>query len=396
MRERKWYSLYDKVYSGANLQRAWQQVKAGKGAGGIDGVSIQQYDASLPQNLSVLEHLLKTKQFKSHPVKRVYIPKANGKKRPLGIPTIRDRIVQQALLNILQPIFDPLSADCSYGFRPGRSAHDAIKAIEGHLNEGYTTIVDADISDFFGNVNHDLLLNAVNKHVADGSILSLIKLFLQAGVMEEGQVKHVTTGTPQGGVISPLLANIYLSGFDSFMLERGYRLVRYADDWVVLCKNQRKAEHALAIARKYLTNLGLSLNEEKTTIVDYRKGGSFAFLGYVFKRPYETDRKVPRKRARDAFKTRIKALTRRQQPKNVVMVIKTLNPVIRGWGNYFKYGDVKSLFAEYDSYIRMRLRSYAKKKRWVSKVAHSTWPNKRLADLGLVSLTALREASRPQ
>lgn len=390
--KKKWYSLYDKVFNLKNLESAWEQVKHNRGSGGIDGVSITLFEGALKDNLSDIEHVLKAKTYRPQPVRRVYIPKANGKQRPLGIPTIRDRIVQQALLNVLQPIFEPTFRDCSYGFRPGRNAHQAIARIEECLKAGFTWVVDADITDFFGSVNHDRLLNAINAEVADGSVLKLITMFLRAGVMEDGQLKTISTGTPQGGVISPLLANIYLNSFDAALTQRGYRLVRYADDFVILCKRQKKAQRTLQVAIELLTARRLTVSQEKTRIVDYQRD-SFEFLGFWFKRIYGKPRKGPRQKSREAFKNSVRFLTRRQQPRNLAMVIEQLNPTIRGWGNYFKVGDTVTLFARLDEWIRMRLRSFAKKKRWLGTAASTAYPNQRLAVLGLVSLSGLRKSA---
>lgn len=390
--KRKWYSLYDKVFLEVNLRKAWGQVKANRGSGGVDNETIESFESNLDRNIQDLEQILKTKKYKPHPVKRVHIPKGNGKTRPLGIPTIRDRIVQQSLHNVLQPIFEPKFANCSYGFRPGRSAHQAIERIEEHLDAGYTWVVDADIKDFFGGVNHDLMNNALNEEIADGSVLRLIRAMLKAGVMEEGKVKTVRSGTPQGGVISPLLANIYLDGFDQELTKRGYRLVRYADDFVILCKNKNKAERVLEVVEQLLGKKRLKLSREKTRIVQYGKE-SFEFLGFWFRKMYGVDRKGPRVKTKKSFKKQVKYLTRRQQPRNLGMVIAKLNPVIRGWGNYFKAGDTKTLYTRLDSWIRMRLRSYVKKKRWVSMAASTAYPNRVLAKLGLVSLSELRSSA---
>lgn len=390
--KKKWYSLYDKVFNVKNLESAWEQVKHNRGSGGVDGVSIALFESNLKQNLADLHVKLKTKTYTPQPVRRVYIPKANGKRRPLGIPTIRDRIVQQALLNVLQPIFEPTFQDCSFGFRPGRNAHQAIAKIEEYLKVGYTWVVDADITDFFGSVNHDRLLTAVNAEVADGSVLKLVKMFLRAGMMEDGHLKTVSTGTPQGGVVSPLLANVYLNSFDRELTKRGYKLIRYADDFVILCKRKKKAERTLQVVTELLSVQQLTLSAEKTRLGNYQVQ-SFEFLGFWFKKLYGTPRKGPRQKSREAFRNSVRFLTRRQQPRNLKMVIKQLNPTIRGWGNYFKVGDTMQLFGELDSWIRMRLRSFAKKKRWTSISASTEYPNQRLAKLGLVSLRALKGAS---
>jgi len=367
------------------LHRAFRLVKANRGAGGVDKVSIAGYERHLDQNLRELRRQLRQGTYAPLPVRRVWIPKTNGDKRPLGIPAIRDRIVQQALRLVLEPYFESTFADTSYGFRPRRSALQAVHKVEERLIQGCAWIVEADIKDFFTTLNHDRLLDLVCQCVPDPNIRKLVESFLTAGVMEEGIMKQETAGTPQGGVISPLLANIYLNGFDHIMEGANLILVRYADDFVVLCTNPRQARYALRKTQELMASLGLALAPAKTAILRYREG--FDFLGYRFQQ-YYGNHKGPRKKAMDAFKDKIRFLTRRQQPKNVKMVVEKLVPVIRGWGNYFRHGQVKMKFEELDGWVRMRLRSFIAKQKWP---AGRNWqyPNSHFRRLGLISLADL-------
>ena len=380
---RKYHSLYDKVYAMGNLREAWDRVRKNKGAGGVDGESIQLFQKDWERNLAELQRLLKEKRYVPPPVRRHYIPKPDGRMRPLGIPTVRDRIVQQAVKNILEPIFEPQFKDCSFGFRPGRSTHDAAARLRAYAEAGYRWVVDADIQGFFYNLDHGLLLQFLRERVVDGSVLKLIAAWLTAGVMEEGAVRTVVAGTPQGGVISPLLANIYLDQFDRIMEERGYRLIRYADDFVVMCKLERKAERALEVSKGILEGkLKLTLHPEKTRIVRIR--GGFDFLGFRFRGRYQG----PRAKSLSSFKDRVRQATRRQQGKNLQQVVQALNPLLRGWGNYQRRGNVKTLYGRLDEWIRMRLRAFKEKKKAVHH-QNRRIPNRWLEKQGLISLTSL-------
>jgi group II intron reverse transcriptase/maturase len=383
--KRKWYSLYDKVYAVANLERAWEKVRSNRGSGGIDRQTIASFERNKEQELRELHRLLREKRYRPHALRRVYIPKANGEQRPLGIPTIRDRVVQQALLNILEPIFEPLFHGHSYGFRPQRDSHQAIEQVQKALREGKEWIVDVDIRKYFDTVNHELLLDAVNKEISDGSVLRLLRMFLESGVLEHGVRMETEEGTPQGGVISPLLANIYLNRFDWEMAKAGYEVIRYADDFVVLCATQDEAQQAYEGVKNIIEGqLHLQLHPEKTRIV-HHKEGTFDFVGFLVHRRYLW----PRTKSLDKFTGRVRILTRRQQPKNVQEVIRDLNYAIRGFGNYFRVADVKGLFGELDGWIRMRLRCFMEKKR---AVKHQNYriTNDHLASLGLVSLSKLK------
>jgi len=385
LKKRKWYSLYDKVYAQSNLERAWEKVRSNKGAGGVDRQTIASFERKKEQELRELHRLLREKRYRPHALRRVYIPKANGEQRPLGIPTIRDRVVQQALLNILEPIFEPLFHDHSYGFRPQRDTHQAIAHVRKAVSEGKEWIVDVDIRKYFDTVNHDLLLDAVNEEISDGSVLRLLRMFLESGVMENGVRMATEEGTPQGGVISPLLANIYLNRFDWEMAKAGYDVVRYADDFVVLCATQEEAHRAHEAVKNIIEGqLRLQLHPEKTRIV-HHKESSFDFVGFLVHRRYLW----PRIKSLDKFKDRVKVLTRRQQPRNVQEVIHDLNYPLRGFGNYFRVADVKGLFEDLDGWIRMRLRCFMEKKK---AVKHQNYriSNNVLASMGLVSLSTLK------
>ncbi len=380
----KRHTLINQVWNEENLGKAWKQVRENKGSAGIDNVTIEEFERNLAQNLAEIQRLLKEGRYVPHPVKRVFIPKDNGKMRPLGIPTVRDRVVQQALKNILEPIFEEIFLPHSHGYRPNTDAHAAIRKAEAFLNAGYHWVVDADIKGFFDHVDHQILMDLVCEKVSDGRVLSLVESFLKSGIMNEGILEESIEGTPQGGNLSPLLANIYLNHFDRRMGDYGYLLLRYADDIVIFCKYEWEAEDALKRAKEILEGeLKLELSPEKTKILHARKKG-VEFLGFHFNGRWRR----PRDKAKKKFKEAIKRKTRRQQPKNLEMVIRSLNPIIRGWGNYFKGGTVKKLFEELDGYIRARLRSFqAKKRTW--KVILYTLPKPELEKLGLVSLSSL-------
>lgn len=378
----KHHSLIDKVYKRLNIHIAFEKVRVNKGAGGIDGVSLGEFERNLDSNLEEIHRLLYEDKYQPQPVRRVFIPKPNGDKRPLGIPTIRDRVVQQALLNRIGKIFEAKFMDCSFGFRPDRSALEAIQKVEEYFREGYQWVVEVDIKSFFDTVKHEKLIDLVAEEIADGRVLRLIRSFLTSGIMGEMGMKYQTTGTPQGGVISPLLANIYLHPYDEKMTAEGYKVVRYADDVIILCKEKQDAERALERTKRIIqTELGLTLNEEKTRII--HKSQRFEFLGYLFGRGY-SDYKMPRQRAIDNFKNKVRRITRRQQPKRLERVISELNPVIRGWRNYFIHGNCKKLFWELDCWIERRLVAF-KVKAWGHRM-HLKMPHEAFEKLKLATL----------
>ena len=401
---RKVHSLVDKVYSRKNLALAWKTVRRNGGVGGVDRVSLERFATNLEGNLDQLHEELRTQQYEPQPLRRVFIPKAGkrGQLRPLGIPTVRDRVCQQALAQRLVPIFEPDFDDSSFGYRPGRSSHGAMRKIWREIQAGMVWVVDADLRDFFGSVDHTRLMQLVTRRIADGRVLTLIEQMLKAPVVERSQVEPTVRGTPQGGVVSPLLANILLTPFDKEMRARGYRLTRYADDWVVTCATRSEAERALTTARRILEALGVTLHREKTRIVHVRHG--FQFLGYVVRqgtRPLQlpTHRirsgarqgalyAQPSEKARRRFKDKIRSLTRRKAPVSTVQLIRDINPVIRGWGMYYRRAHVRKLFNQLDRWIERRIWSQ-RYRRW-RNTGWKKYPARRLrGELGLHSLVAM-------
>jgi RNA-directed DNA polymerase len=378
-RKQKWYSLIDKVYAKANLEAAWERVYANRGAPGIDGMSVRKFAEEAPQRLEELSEDLRRKTYRPQAVRRVYIPKSGGGKRPLGIPTVRDRIVQQALHQVLSPIFETEFSPRSHGFRPEKGCHTALLVVDQAIKAGYAWVVDADIQAFFDTVDHDRLIAAVNEEVSDGSVLKLIRLILEAGVVEPetSEVEPTELGTPQGGPVSPLLANIYLHAFDRRMVAAGCGLVRYADDFVIFAKSEDEAKAALDLARCVLEDeLGLQLHPEKTRVVSVTEG--FEFLGYHYFRSPKTSalRKAVRRKSvqrfRDAIRARTPRLRNQRKPKakhltlgrlkeNAALKarIGSLNRYLEGWFGYFKSvsGLSKFPYGGFDEFVRRRMRS---------------------------------------
>ncbi|MFB7142118.1 group II intron reverse transcriptase/maturase [Gottfriedia sp. NPDC056225] len=400
---RKIHSLIDKVDQPTNLLMAWEKVKVNKGSGGIDNISISDFENSMYEELDKLHHNLKNDSYKPLPVRRVNIPKRNksNEKRPLGIPSIRDRVCQQALKNRLEPIFEPTFSDCSFGYRPGKSAHQAMRKIYRDIINGYEWVLDADLRDFFGNVQHEMLINKIAEKVSDGRVLRLIRQMLIAGYMEKGK-KHVTTqGTPQGGVISPLFSNIYLDSFDHEMVDKGYRLTRFADDWVVLCKTRNDAVKALNDARKILSKIGLTLHPEKTRITHIKWG--FEFLGYKIKQGkglklfrHKIKKQpnimniyaIPTEKSVKRFMETIRSRTKRKIPLSLYELIEGINPVIRGWGNYYRKAHVRKLFNKLQRWIVRRIWSH-RFKRWRNMGWKKLHESKLYSNYKLVNLISL-------
>jgi len=295
----KWFSLIDKVYNPTTLEQAWQKAKANKGAAGIDQITIKKFSQNAGKYLEEISMELKQRIFKPSQIRRTYIPKSNGKKRPLGIPTIKDRIVQGAIKMALEPIWEKEFLETSYGFRPERGAYGAIQEVSQHIAEGYTFVVDADIEGYFDNIPHERLMQMVTTKIADSKVLQLIEEFLTAGIVEEMKEWTPEKGTPQGGVLSPLLANIYLHPLDVRMKQRGYRMVRYADDFVILCQNEEEARKAKEEIQEWMTENGLNLHQEKTRICNCMIGKQgFDFLGFRFDRKYKFVRKSSEEKAK--------------------------------------------------------------------------------------------------
>jgi RNA-directed DNA polymerase len=385
---RKAHSLIDKVYNWENLYTAWRRVRANKGAHGLDRVTIRQFEADWETHLREIQRQLIEKRFTPLPVRRVYIPKASDPKqrRPLGIPTVADRIVGQALLQILDPLFDSSMSQRSFGFRKGRKTRHAIATVIRDAKEGYRQVVDADIASFFDRISHQVTMSLVRARIADGRVLKLIEAFLKAGVNEDGSVHVPTEGTPQGGVISPWLSNLVLDELDKALEGKGLRHVRYADDFVVLTNTRQEAEDVLVFVAEVLGKLKLSLHETKTRLTDFNEG--FEFLGFRFRR----SRLGIRAKSLDRFKDRIRALTRRQQGRNVEAVIADVNAVVRGWSCYFGVAEVACVFRWLDSWIRMRIRSFRLQRR----CHNDNWRlrNQLLAKWGLLSLQQCRPSYR--
>jgi RNA-directed DNA polymerase len=394
---RKAHSLIGQVYDPRNLARAWERVKANKGAGGVDGVTVARFNEKREHYLTRLHQKLKDGSYRPRPVRRVEIDKPGSTaKRALGIPTVMDRVCQQAVVQVLEPIFEPTFRDESFGFRPGRSTHMAMRRIWRQLKAGNSWVVDADIADFFGTLSHSTLVDLVAEKVADGKVLRLLRQFLEAGVLRDGQVEPTLTGVPQGGVASPLLSNVYLHVFDEKMAAAGYALTRYGDDWVITCKTRREAERALTSARAVLEGeLGLRVHPDKTRIVHVAQG--FEFLGYKIKQGEGRLRyreggpdlyAYPRQRTIDRFKTRIRHITTRRNPTTLEGLLDDLNPVIRGWGNYFRRAHVRRLFHRLNGWIVRRIWSW-RYKRW-RNIGWRKLPRSKLyGELGLVNLLKL-------
>lgn len=351
-KKRKVHSLTGRIDDRLMMQ-AFKAVKKNRGAAGIDKVSIGMFQQNLDANLAALKRDLKRGTFTPKPLRRVWIPKdAKGiKLRPLGIPAVRDRVAQEVIRRLLEPIFEPLFHDSSFGFRPGRSCHNAIDRVLSFHGEGDRVTLDADISGFFDNIPHKLIVGAVAAEVADGNILRLVEKFLAAGVMEGGVFKPTTIGTPQGGVISPLLANIVLNELDWRLEKAGYRFVRYADDFVVVCKTRQQAKAAREVVEEIVTDLGLSLSPEKTKIASYGEG--YEFLGFRL----SSKSRTMRPKSLEKFKMKIRELSRRSHNLDA-RAIERLNQVIRGTANYFatNFSTCVKLFQKLDKWIRMRIR----------------------------------------
>lgn len=387
----KWYSLMDKVYSKRNVEISTESVLRNGGSPGIDNVTTDSYRLNLEHFNEKLIHDLRCGEYTPNAISRRYIPKAGSKElRPLGVPTVRDRIVQRMVHNVIEPIFENEFSDNSYGFRPGRGCKDALRQVDNLLKEGHAIVLDADIKGFFDSISHVKVMELLEKKISDGRILDIIKGFLKQEIMEELKCWTPEDGTPQGGVISPLLANIYLDGLDKAIESLGYKMVRYADDFVVMCRNNHEAENALTIIRDWLDKMELTLHPDKTRIVDMTSlGASFNFLGYKFLNSKNRIKKVPSDKSIRKFRDKIRIHTKRNNGHSMNSIVNKINPVMRGWFEYYKHS-WKYVFPSLDGWVRTRLRSILRKRskrRGIAKGSSNIrWPNKFFEDVGYFSL----------
>jgi len=383
----------DKVSSLQNLRMAFDRVKANKGSAGVDHQTIEVFEQHLDENLAHLAKSLQDGIYRPQAIKRVWIPKpGSSEKRPLGIPTIRDRVVQAALRSVLEPIFERDFAEYSYGFRPNRGCKDALRRVAALLKAGYNYVVDADLKSYFDTIPHQPLLDLVRRKISDNRVLDLLQTYLEQRVLDTAKDWTPEQGTPQGAVISPLLSNVYLDPLDHLMSQAGIEMIRYADDFVVMCRNETEACYALEMVQQWTTSVGLVLHPEKTHIVDASQRGGFDFLGYHFERGY----RWPRKKSLTKFKDKIRSLTKRTTGFSMEMTISMINRTLHGWYNYFKHSH-KTTFRPLDQWIRMRLRSILRRRRGGKGRGrgsdHQRWPNAFFAKHGLFSLSAAHAAA---
>ena len=390
----RWFSLIDKVYSANNLRSAFTKVKKNRGAAGVDHQTIEMFEAHLEENLRHLAEGLRTGTYRPGAIRRVYIPKPGTKEqRPLGIPTVRDRVAQAAVRHVLEPIFERDFAAHSYGFRPGRGCKDALRRVDALLKSGYTWVVDADLQSYFDTIAHKRLMDRIQAKVADGRMMRLIEAYLKADVMDALSTWEPEEGCPQGAVLSPLLSNIYLDELDHEMARHGHEMIRYADDFVILCRSEQEARKALERVQRWTVQTGLTLHLGKTRIVDATQRGGFDFLGYHFERGY----RWPRKKSLDKIRNAIRAKTRRTNGHSLTDIIGSVNRTLQGWFGYFKHSHWTT-FGPLDSWMRMRLRSILRRRAGLRGRGrgrdHQRWPNAFFAARGLFSMTAAYQAAR--
>jgi RNA-directed DNA polymerase len=383
-----WFSLIDKVYRPTTLRAAWQAVRRNKGSAGTDHESVERFEQRLEENIAGLEEELRTGKYRPRPIKRVYIDKLGSKeKRPLGVPVVRDRVVQTAIRLVIEPIFETKFKSHSYGFRPNRGSKDALREVDRFLKAGYTHVVDTDLKAYFDSIPHEKLMQDVRRHIADGRLLELIERFLGQDIMEGLSRWTPEAGTPQGAVISPLLANLYLHSVDAAMEAAGFQMIRYADDFVIMCRDESEADKALHQVQQLIAERGLVLHPEKTRVVDTTlPGQGFDFLGYHFER----GTRWPRKKSLRKLKDAIRAHTGRSNGTSLSAITVNVNRTLKGWFEYFKHSH-KWTFPALDGWIRRRLRSILRKRSKGSKGIsgnrdHLCWPNKFFREHGLFSL----------
>ena len=389
----KWFRLYDKVFAERNLLTAFQQVASKHGAAGVDHVSVTQFERGLPETIWEISDQLKHGTYQPQPIRRVHIPKpGTNERRPLGIPTVRDRMVQAAVVNVIEPIFERDFAEHSYGFRPGRGCKDGLRRVDQLLKQGYAFVVDADLKGYFDSIPHDGLMARLKEKIADGSVLSLIESFLKANILDGMEEWVPTAGAPQGAVLSPLLSNIYLDPLDHLVACSGFEMVRYADDFVILCRTADEASRVLELVRAWVSENGLMLHPTKTKVVDSRITG-FDFLGYHFR----GRRHWPRDKSQTKLKETIRAKTKRTNGDSLCEIIGVLNRTLRGWFAYFQHS-WPWVYQKLDSWIRGRLRSIlrkrAKRRGRGRGLDHHRWPNAFFAEQGLFSLANAHALAR--
>jgi RNA-directed DNA polymerase len=382
----KWFRLYDKIFAERNLWSAFQQVAKNDGAAGVDHQSVDAFGTRLPDAIWELSDALREKRYAPQAIRRVQIAKqGTNEKRPLGIPTVRDRVVQTAIVNVIEPIFEHGFAEQSYGFRPERGCKDALRRVDRLLQAGYVHVVDADLKSYFDTIPHDRLMERLKEKIADGPVLQLLESFLKADIMDEASQWTPSQGAPQGAVLSPLLSNVYLDPLDHLVAEAGFEMVRYADDFVILCRTAEEAAKALELVRQWTSDNGLTLHPTKTRVADARTT-AFSFLGYTFR----GTKHWPRDKSLAKLKETIRAKTRRSSGDSLFCVIANVNRTLRGWFEYFMHSSFRTIFRELDGWIRMRLRSILRKRRGGRGCGrgrdHHRWPNSFFAAHGYFSL----------
>lgn len=392
----KWFRLFDKVFAERNLLAAYQQVASKKGAAGVDHVTTEEFGRAIPENIWQLSDVLREGTYRPQAIRRVHIPKpGTNETRPLGIPTVRDRIVQAAIVNVIEPIFERDFAEHSYGFRRRRGCKDALRRVDQLLKKGFVHVVDADLKGYFDSIPHDHLMQRLQEKITDGRVLSLIESFLQAGILENSDQWIPESGAPQGAVLSPLLSNVYLDPLDHLMVQNRFEMVRYADDFVILCRTTEDAQRALSIVQSWVVENGLTLHPTKTRIVDSQIE-PFTFLGYEFL----GNGHWPSPKSLKKLKATLKRKTRRVDGRSLDYIITDVNQTLRGWFHYFQHSTRKGGYKDLDGWLRMRLRSLLRKRQGGHGVARGrtasfTWPNRFFADRGLFSLaTAHASASQ--
>lgn len=387
-----WFRMIDKVFAPKNLWSSWCKSAKNKGSAGVDGITIERYEKDVEANLQRLSGRLRDGSYQPKAIRRTYIPKSDGTMRPLGIPTVEDRIVQGAVRHVIEPVFEKEFARHSYGFRPGRGCKDALRRVDELLKSGHRYVVDADLKSYFDTIPHGKLMERVRERVADGRVLKLIESFLKAKIMDGLNEWTPMAGAPQGAVLSPLLSNIYLNPLDHLMEQKGWQMVRYADDFVILCESMEQAEAALVEVGEWVRNAGLTLHPQKTKIVDAAID-KFEFLGFRF----DKNRRWPRDKSKSKLRTSIRQQTKRTNGQSLPFIIQQINPCLRGWFGYFKHAERRAM-KEMDGWIRMRLRSILRKRKKGRGRGrgsdHQRWPNAFFTAAGLFSLEQALQAVR--